>query len=114
MSLTGRPSNPPLALISFSQICAPSSACLPAPASAPVCAMLKPILMGAPPPCAKAGVDAHAGEMSAAPMPAFTWRRVMRLVMDFLPKILFSFTYPDRVDPAVLLLVARFNQFERI
>jgi len=24
--------------------------------------------------------------------------------MDFLPKILFSFTYPDRVDPAVLLL----------
>src|SRR5215831_13397294 len=104
MSLTGRPSNPPLALISFSQICAPSSACLPAPASAPVCAMLKPILMGAPPPCAKAGADAHAGEMSAAPMPAFTWRRVMRLVMDFLPKILFSFTYPDRVDPAVLLL----------
>jgi hypothetical protein len=46
--------------------------------------MLKPILMGAPPPCPKAGADAHAGEMSAAPMPAFTWRRVMRLVMDFL------------------------------
>src|SRR5215470_4297031 len=86
-----------------STLWASSSACLPAPASEPVCAMLNPILMGSPP-CAKAGADAHAGEMSAAPMPAFTWRRVMRLVMDFLPKILFSFTYPDRVDPAVLLL----------
>jgi branched-chain amino acid transport system substrate-binding protein len=44
--------------------------------------------------CAKAGADAHAGEMSAAPMPAFTWRRVMRWVMDFLHKILFLFTVP--------------------
>src|SRR6516165_9240959 len=85
MSLTGRPSNPPLPLISFSQIWAPSSACLPAPASEPVCAMLNPILMGSPP-CAKAGADAHAGEMRAAPMPAFTWRRVMRWVMDFPPQ----------------------------
>jgi hypothetical protein len=47
--------------------------------------MLNPILMGSPP-CAKAGADAHADEMSAVPMPALTWRRVMRWVMDFLHK----------------------------
>src|SRR5262249_54330008 len=58
----------------------------PAPASAPLWAMLKPILMGAPPPWANAGADSQAGEMSAAPMPAFTWRRVRRRVMDIPPQ----------------------------
>src|SRR5262249_54252413 len=81
MSLTGRPSRPPLALISFSQIWAPSSACWPAPASEPVCAMVKPILIGSPSLCAKAGVLARTGEIRAPPMPALTWRRVMRWVM---------------------------------
>src|SRR5215468_10018028 len=88
MSFTGRPSRPPLALISSSQIWAPSSACWPAPASEPVCAMLKPILIGLPLLCAKVGVLARTGEISAAPTPALTWRRVMRWVMVFLPNSL--------------------------
>src|SRR5262245_32403303 len=48
MSLTGRPSRPPLALISSSQIFMPSSACLPLAASGPVSAMEKPIVTGWP------------------------------------------------------------------
>ena len=43
---TGRPSSPPLALTSSSQICIASSADLPLGASPPVSAMLKPILIG--------------------------------------------------------------------
>src|SRR5215831_19970242 len=85
MSLTGRPSRPPFELISCSQICAPSSACWPAPASEPVCAMLKPILIGSPP-CASATLEPTAGEIRAAPMPAFIWRRVIGWFMTFLPK----------------------------
>src|SRR5262245_8456513 len=46
MSLTGRPSRPPLALVSSSQIFIPSSACLPKPASGPVSAMPKPMVIG--------------------------------------------------------------------
>src|SRR5262245_62125831 len=48
MSLTGRPSRPALALVSSSQIFMPSSACLPKPASGPVSAMPKPIVIGWP------------------------------------------------------------------
>src|SRR5215468_8090616 len=48
MSLTGRPSRPPLALVSSSQIFMPSSACLPKPASGPVSAMPKPMVIGWP------------------------------------------------------------------
>src|ERR1700720_4337270 len=48
MSFTGRPSNPPLALTSSSQIFWASSADLPFAARPPVIAMLKPILIGAP------------------------------------------------------------------
>src|SRR5262249_16036365 len=48
MSLTGRPSRPPLALVSSSQIFMPSSACLPFGDSGPVNDMEKPILTGSP------------------------------------------------------------------
>src|SRR6516162_7486331 len=48
MSLTGRPSRPPLALTSSSQIFCASRADLPLAARPPVIAMLKPILIGAP------------------------------------------------------------------
>src|SRR5262245_6687111 len=47
--------------------------------------MVKPILIGSPPLCAKVGVLARTGDIKAAPMPALTWRRVMRWVMVFLP-----------------------------
>src|SRR6187549_3488019 len=46
MSFTGRPSSPPLALMSASQICAASSAALPLGASGPVRFMLKPMVSG--------------------------------------------------------------------
>jgi hypothetical protein len=59
---------------------------LAAPASEPVCAMLKPILIGSP---LKADVLARAGEIRAAPMPALTWRRVMRWIMRSSMNILF-------------------------
>src|SRR5471030_981785 len=52
MSLTGRPSRPPLALVSCSQICIASSAALPLGASPPVSAMPKPMVSGLP--CAAA------------------------------------------------------------
>ena len=62
MSLTGRPSSPPLALISSSQIFMPTSACLPFGASGPVSDIEKPILIGSP--CwAEAGT---AGSVKAA------------------------------------------------
>ena len=48
MALTGRPSRPPLALVSSSQIFMPSSACLPLAASGPVSAMEKPMVIGWP------------------------------------------------------------------
>src|SRR6516165_3132155 len=93
MSLTGRPSRPPLALVSSSQIWAPSSACWPAPASEPLCAMLKPILMGSPP-CAKAGAAGSAGESRAEPIPMLTPRRVTLLLMCFLQKARSQFMAP--------------------
>src|SRR6516164_1390481 len=90
MSCTGRPSRPPLALISCSQIWLPSSACWPAPASEPVCAMEKPILIGAAPPCAKAAGEPKAcekaGVITAALMAVLSWRRVIGWDMTFLPK----------------------------
>src|SRR6516162_10200501 len=46
MSLTGRPSRPPLALTSSSQILKASSPVLPTTANGPVNSMLKPILIG--------------------------------------------------------------------
>src|SRR5215471_2207046 len=46
MSLTGRPSRPPLVLTSSCQICMASSADLPAAASPPVSPMPKPIVIG--------------------------------------------------------------------
>src|SRR5215475_4310627 len=46
MIFTGRPSRPPLALVSSSQIFMPSRACLPLAASGPVSDMPKPILIG--------------------------------------------------------------------
>ena len=84
MSWTWRPSRPPLALTSSAQICAPSSACLPLAASGPVKAMPKPILIGRA--LCESRMMASAGEIRAAPIPAFTPRRVMRLVMGFLQK----------------------------
>jgi hypothetical protein len=62
---------------------------LAAPASEPVCAMLKPILIGSPLLCAKANVLARAGEIRAAPMPALTRRRVIRRIMCSSKNILF-------------------------
>src|SRR5215471_6719520 len=46
MSFTGRPSRPPLALMSSSQTCIATSDILPLAASGPVSAMPKPILIG--------------------------------------------------------------------
>src|SRR6185312_13580546 len=46
MSWTGRPSSPPLALMSSRQIMSAASTCLPMGATAPVKAMLKPTLIG--------------------------------------------------------------------
>src|SRR5215472_18376172 len=46
MSVTGRPSSPPLALISSSQICMATSDILPLAASGPVSAIPNPILIG--------------------------------------------------------------------
>src|ERR1700730_3657153 len=48
MSVTGRPSRPPLALTSSSQIFIATIDILPLGASGPVAAMPKPILIGAP------------------------------------------------------------------
>src|SRR6516225_9824333 len=68
--------------------------------------MLKPILMGVAS-CAKARADPQAGEITAAPIPALTVRRVRRWLMFFLHKSAdFSSGYPGRPprghDPAVL------------
>src|SRR5271165_4804810 len=65
MSLTGRPSRPPLALTSSSQIFCASSADLPLAASPPVIAMLKPILIGSPD-CAAAPSAANAATAATA------------------------------------------------
>src|SRR5215469_16101964 len=46
MSFTGRPSSPPLALMSSSQICMATSDILPLAASGPVSAIPNPILIG--------------------------------------------------------------------
>src|SRR5262245_6720187 len=48
MSLTGRPSSPPLALSSSAQICLDIRWALPEEASPPVSETLKPILIGSP------------------------------------------------------------------
>src|SRR6516164_11590471 len=64
MSLTGRPSNPPLALMSSSQIFWASRADLPFGPSPPVIAMLYPILIGSPD-CAAAGAASSAPASSA-------------------------------------------------
>src|SRR5882757_434535 len=48
MSFTGRPSSPPAALTSSSQIFIATSDILPLAASEPVSDMLKPILIGSP------------------------------------------------------------------
>src|SRR6266540_4475343 len=84
MSLTGRPSRPPLALISSSQICMPSSACLPLGASGPVSAIEKPILIGSPVGAwALAGLQtaaASAAPKNEAAMP----RQLIRPIMFFL------------------------------
>src|SRR6516162_7698557 len=65
MSLTGRPSSPPLALTSSSQIFCASSADLPLAARPPVIAMLKPILIGSPD-WARAPSEAAVAAASAA------------------------------------------------
>src|SRR5262249_35772079 len=54
--------------------------------------MLKPILIGSSPLCAKTDVLARAGEIRAAPMPVLTCRRVMRWVMSFLPNSVYPCT----------------------
>src|SRR5579859_740618 len=63
MSFTGRPSNPPLALTSSSQICIANSDILPLAASGPVSAMPSPILIGS---AAVAGVAAVSSKAAAA------------------------------------------------
>src|SRR5436190_547510 len=63
MSLIGRPSRPPAALVSSSQIFMPSSACLPLAASGPVSDMPKPILIGSPL-CAEAIVGREASAVT--------------------------------------------------
>src|SRR5262249_19029565 len=64
MSLTGRPSSPPLALISSAQICLERRCALPEEARPPVNETLNPILIGS---CATAGtVPAHAPTIVAA------------------------------------------------
>src|SRR5690242_9270044 len=63
MSLTGRPSRPPLALTSSSQICIASSDILPLAASGPVSAMPNPILIGS---AAVAGIAAVSIKAAAA------------------------------------------------
>src|SRR3972149_11040229 len=65
MSLTGRPSSPPLALISSSQIFMPSSACLPLGESGPVSAIANPILIGSPA-CPAAPFDNGAAAATAS------------------------------------------------
>src|SRR5580704_18022964 len=65
MILTGRPSSPPLALMSSYQIFCASSADLPLAASPPVIAMLKPILIGSPD-CAAAQSAANATTAATA------------------------------------------------
>src|SRR5215813_3033392 len=88
MSLTGRPSSPPLALTSSSQILWASSADLPLAARPPVIAMPKPILIGVPdcaaaPPArpsdaattaAAASADLSLKSMSSPPVKTSQWR----------------------------------------
>src|ERR1700742_4987457 len=83
MSLTGRPSRPPLALVSSSQIFMPSSACLPKPASGPVSAMPKPILIGSPDWACAGAARARAIAQTAAKASNFSLDR--------------SITHPPRV-----------------
>src|SRR5271169_1414430 len=63
MSLTGRPSSPPLALMSSSQICIATSDILPLAARGPVSDILKPTLIGS---AALIGVAANSSAATAA------------------------------------------------
>src|SRR5579872_3565571 len=67
MSLTGRPSRPPLALTSSSQIFQASSADLPFGPRPPVIAMLDPILIGGPDWAWASAAARHAAAKIAAP-----------------------------------------------
>src|SRR6478752_3037534 len=70
MSLTGRPSSPPLALISSAQICLDSRWALPDEARPPVRDTLNPILIGS---CACSGAtDPNATDTSATRLPIAT------------------------------------------
>src|SRR5215471_2132069 len=87
MSLTGRPSSPPLALTSSSQIFIASSDILPLAASGPVSAMPKPMVMGS---AARSGAAPSTDAASAATSET-TARAALRRVnvsdMFFLPGI---------------------------
>ena len=74
MSLTGRPSRPPLALMSSSQIFMAEQRLLAVGREPPVSAMLKPILIGSLL-CAEAGTGA--AKSPAARRAALIPRRVM-------------------------------------
>src|SRR5262249_5289382 len=87
MSFTGRPSSPPLALMSSSQIFCASSADLPLGASPPVSAMLKPILIGSRV-CADAGAASRAAASTTKDAPAND-RSFMLCGMTFLPLVTF-------------------------
>src|SRR5271154_6856486 len=84
MSLTGRPSSPPLALTSSSQIFCASSADLPLAARPPVIAMLKPILIGSPD-CAAAPSAAHATTAATASADTAEINDLNRETIAFLP-----------------------------
>src|SRR5216684_4977441 len=74
MSLTGRPSRPPLAFISSSQIWAASNAALPLGASGPVTFMLKPMVSGLF--CAIAGAAMPAAAPAASLPKVRRWMRM--------------------------------------
>src|SRR6516164_7183758 len=83
MSFTGRPTSPPRALTSSSQIFWASRADLPLGASPPVSAMLYPILIGSPV-CAAAGAGtkaARSAEMAKrAPDTASEYGRIFKSI----------------------------------
>src|SRR5262252_3314108 len=87
MSLTGRPSSPPLALTSSSQIFWARRADLPLAARPPVIAMLKPILIGVPDCAAAPPVSAAA--MTAATAAAASAELSLKR-MSFLPYEFFA------------------------
>src|SRR6476619_7311319 len=97
MSLTLRPSRPPLALVSSSQILAPANACLPLGASGPVTDMAKPTVIG-PSLSAQAGAATRpmANTAAARPPPVRTTRqdRALQQDMAFLPKTNLLFFAP--------------------